>query len=189
MFLLCRAYFCRCVVDLTNNIRNHFERNRITVGVCSVPGPQVQTPTFSEFCNEMKSVCQRLTHLYSTHHLNQYLNLIAQSQHLHSSLNILTLNNNIRNNLCNSLQSLHNTHNHYNEDSSSSNTASPSTPSPPSIAGSTQPTPPLHMSSIHDSVHSVFREYHHLPRSRYTTPQGNSPLSLSTSLTSHSSQS
>jgi hypothetical protein len=38
-------------VDLTNNIRNHFERNRVTApSGSSHPGPQVTTPSFQDFC-------------------------------------------------------------------------------------------------------------------------------------------
>jgi hypothetical protein len=45
-------------VDLTNNIRNHFERNRLTIGNVSRPGPQVTPPSFEEFCAAINRSCR-----------------------------------------------------------------------------------------------------------------------------------
>lgn len=48
---------------MTNNIRNHFERNRITIGSISQPGRQVMPPSFTKFCEIIKALNRAL--LYS----------------------------------------------------------------------------------------------------------------------------
>lgn len=134
---------------MANNIRNHFERNRVTVGTRSVPGPQVNSPTFTEFCSYLKN-SQRSYIIYSiliNNPLIQYINLIEKESKIHD-------NNQNNNNVDVDINDVHEIN--YNDQSNhiNNNQANQSSIHTPEPSINYPPQTP-----IRDNVCGVFQDY------------------------------